>query len=121
MCMSRAFQNGMALAKFATLVPNFRDFSKCALLSHIKFKHKGLTYACDQCDCKATWKGDFLIHIKSKHEVVKSIQEGVKYSCDQCDFEAAQRGHLTQQIYSKHEGIKFQCEHCDCKATWKDH
>ena len=57
--------------------------------------HQGIKYPCDQCDYKATQKGDLLTHLKSIHE-------GVKYPCDQCDYKATQKCHLLTHSNSKH-------------------
>ena len=38
-------------------------------------------YICEQCDYKATQKGNLLRHIESIHE-------GVKCPCEQCDYKA---------------------------------
>ena len=40
--------------------------------------HEGIKYPCNQCEYKASEKGQLQIHIQSQHE-------GIKYPCDQCD------------------------------------
>ena len=40
-------------------------------MSHVKSKHEGVQFPCDQCDYKATKQGNLLRHVKSKHGVVK--------------------------------------------------
>ena len=46
--------------------------------------HESVEYPCDQCDYKATLKGNILKHLKSKHE-------GIKFPCDQCDYKATKK------------------------------
>ena len=60
-----------------------------------------MTYPCDQCDFKATIKGNLTQH-------VQSIHEGVTHQCDQCDYKATQKGNLTI-----HEGVPHPCDQCD--------
>ena len=59
---------------------------------------EGVKFPCDQCDYKATQKGDLLKHIKSLHE-------GVKIPCGQCDYKATEKGHLLRHVKSKHKGL----------------
>ena len=65
---------------------------------------------CDQCNFRATNKGNLTAHMKSKHE-------GIKYPCAQCDYEAKWKGNLSAHIRSHHKGLKYSCEQCDYKAT----
>ena len=67
-------------------------------------------YACNQCDYKATQKGNMTQHIQSVHE-------GVKYACNQCAYQATQQSNLTTHIQSVHEGVKYACSHCDHQAS----
>ena len=60
------------------------------IVQHIKFP-------CEQCDYKATFKGNLLTHIKSTHE-------GVKFPCEHCDYKATEKGSLSKHIKSIHEG-----------------
>ena len=69
-------------------------------MSHIKSKHEGVRYPCDQCDYRATQKSLLLNHIKAKHE-------GVKYPCEQCDFKATFKVSLLRHIKSIHKHIKI--------------
>ena len=78
---------------------------------HLK-KLRTPKYPCDQCDYKATQKGNLWTHLKSKHK-------GVKYPCDQCDYKASYKGHLLTHLKSIHEGVKYPCDQCDYKATKK--
>ena len=43
---------------------------------------------------------------------ILSVHEGVKYDCNQCDFRATRRGILTCHIQSVHEGVKYECNQC---------
>ena len=65
-------------------------------MHHLKSKHGGIKYPCDQCDFKATQKSNLLTHLKSKHE-------GVKYPCDQCDYKATTKGSFLIHFKSKHQ------------------
>ena len=65
---------------------------------HTSSIHKGVKFSCDQCDYKATQKGNLLSHIKAIHE-------GIKISCDQCDYKATQKGNLLSHIKAIHEGV----------------
>ena len=47
------------------------------LTVHIKSKHEGVKYVCNQCDYQATSLDHLRVHIQSKHE-------GMKYSCIHC-------------------------------------
>ena len=53
--------------------------------------HKGVKYACNQCDQQFTQRGSLKTHIQSVHE-------GVKYPCNQCTYQATRKGHLTEHI-----------------------
>ena len=48
----------------------------------------------------------------------KSVHEGVKYDCDQCDHKATCQAHLIQHQKSVHEGVKYNCFQCDYKANY---
>ena len=41
------------------------------LKKHIKSKHKGVKYSCNQCDKQFTQQGALTTHLQSKHEGVK--------------------------------------------------
>ena len=58
---------------------------------HIRSKHEGIRYPCDQCDYKATDKGNLMKHIKSIHE-------GIRYPCGQCTHKAISKGYLKMHI-----------------------
>ena len=49
-------------------------------------KHEGegvkYEHACNQCDYRATQKGNLTMHIKSKHK-------DVKFACNLCDFQGS--------------------------------
>ena len=64
----------------------------------------------NQCEFKASWKGNLMRHIKSIHEGVRFpviIYEGANFSCDQCEFKASWKGDLFRHIKSIHEGVRF--------------
>ena len=72
--------------------------------------HKGVKYACNQCDQQFTLKRSLTKHIQSAHE-------GIKYACNQCDKLFTQQNSLTVHIQSIHEGVKYGCNQCDYEAT----
>merc|ERR1712098_1035420 len=78
--------------------------------SHSLIPDDKKSYKCQQCDYQATHKGNFIVHVKSKHE-------GIKYPCQQCDYQATIMSNLQKHIKSKHEGLKYPCHQCDYKAT----
>ena len=43
--------------------------------------------------------------------------EGVMYECNQCDYKASRQDSLTSHIQSKHEGVKYACNQCDQQFT----
>ena len=53
------------------------------LKKHIKSKHEGFKYTCNQC-------GNLTTHIQSQHE-------GVKYACDQCGKQFTEDDSLKRQ------------------------
>merc|ERR1740128_1103379 len=77
---------------------------------HIKSKHEGISYPCDQCDYVAIHKYHLKQHERSKHE-------GIRYPCDQCDYVATQQSSLNTHKKSQHEGIRYLCDQCDYVAT----
>ena len=106
-----------------------------------KSKHKGLKYACNQCDYHATTQSNLAQHIQSKHEGVKyecsqcahqflthsgltrhiqSVHESVKYGCNECDQQFTQQGSLKTHMMNKHEGVKFACNKCDQQFPKQD-
>ena len=115
---------------------------KHALVRHIRSKHEGVRYPCNQCEYQATTQGSLKTHKESIHEGVKyscnkcefhatqkgdlkrhreAIHEGVKYSCNQCEFHATQKGHLQRHKESIHEGVVYSCNQCEYQATWQTH
>ena len=65
-----------------------------------KCVHEGVKFPCEQCDYKATEKGELLRHMKSIHE-------GVKFTCEQCDYKATGNGYLLTHIKSIKESINL--------------
>lgn len=46
-----------------------------------------MQHECDECDYKATQRGNLKQHNKSKHD-------SVRYGCDQCDYTTPHQGYL---------------------------
>ena len=47
------------------------------------------------------------------------VHEGIKYQCDHCDYKAAGKGHLKATEMTVHEGIMNLCDLCEYKAELK--
>ena len=45
---------------------------------------------------------------------IQSKHEGVRYECDQCECKAVWQSYLTDHIKSKHEGVRYECDQCEC-------
>ena len=61
------------------------------LKNHIKAKHEGVYYSCDQCSHTVSTRVYLKIHIKAKHE-------GVYYICDQCSYKSSYTCDLKKHI-----------------------
>merc|ERR1711994_510873 len=72
---------------------------------HLQLKHKGVKYACNQCDKKFTQQITLTRHIHSIHE-------GIKYPCDQCGKQYTEEAGLRKHIKSKHKRFKYTCNQC---------
>ena len=57
---------------------------KSSLRKHIKRKHEGARYPCDNCEFAATTSGSLKSHIKSKHR-------GLRYPCDYAAMDVLKR------------------------------
>ena len=79
----------------------------------LDLQYGNVRYSCDQCDHKATQKGDLKKHIDSVHG-------DVWYPCDQCDHKARQKGNLKTHKDSLHGDVWHSCDQCDYKTKWKD-
>ena len=42
---------------------------------------------------------------------MESLHEGIKYNCDQFDYKATQKHKLEIHKESQQEGIKYDCDH----------
>jgi len=154
-CKDTSFENRKSdrMVEVATGTKNVKctDCGKCykqrrELNRHIKEKHEGIKYPCDQCDYKATQNGSLKIHKQSTHEGHRYFcsecdynngqlnnvtrhhrykHEGLRYPCDQCDYQATTNGSLKQHIKIVHENLSFVCPHCDvhtrCKRDLSKH
>lgn len=84
------------------------------LKTHIKTIHEGKRFKCNQCDYRASKKGNLIKHISTVHGIDR-------YPCTKCDYKATQKANLQRHIDSVHEGIRYTCEFCSYTATRKDH
>ena len=50
---------------------------------------------------------------------MQSVHEGVTYNCEHCDYTAKQKSDLLQHVQSLYEGVTYSCEHCDHKSIQK--
>ena len=80
-----------------------------SLSQHKKSVHQGVKYPCTICAHKASSQGNLSKHIKAQHE------HRDKYRCESCNKEEHLRGH----IKSAHEGIRYNCNICQYRATMK--
>ena len=48
-----------------------------------------------------------------------SVHDGIKYQCDHCDYKATTQYNLKKHKMSVHEVIKYQCDICGYKAVQK--
>ena len=72
--------------------------------------HKGMSYVCNQCQYKATQKGDLKKHILAVHEVVR-------YCCGECDSTFVWHRDLKKHIQSVHDEVRYDCSQCEYKGT----
>ena len=63
---------------------------------HKRSFHKGVKYACDQCDYYAIKQSHLTAHIQSKHD-------GVMFPCDQCNQKFKWRSMLNTHIKIRHD------------------
>ena len=89
-----------------------------------------ITYSCDHCEYKTTWKSSLKRHIDSIHRNVTN-------SCDQCKYETKWKGQLKRHIRSTHGNelelnahnatnvesihgsVTYSCDQCEYKAKYK--
>ena len=75
-------------------------------------------YPCNQCNHRATCKGNLKIHIRAIHE-------GVKFPCNYCGYRTTQKESLQKHLRAIHEGQEkahmFPCTqvHCNTKEQFK--
>lgn len=48
-----------------------------------------------------------------------SVHDGIKYDCEQCDFRATEKGSLAWHVANVHERTKYDCKQCDFKTSKK--
>ena len=65
------------------------------MTKHIRYKHKGFKYPCQECDYKGANPNCLKLH-------VDSIHRGIKFPCDLCDYKSTQRSNLTTHKKKKH-------------------
>ena len=82
------------------------------LKKHIDSVHGDVWYSCDQCDYKTKWKGNLKAHKDSLHG-------DVWHSCDQCDYKTKWKGNLKAHLDSVHGDVWHSCDQCDYKSKWK--
>ena len=77
---------------------NYQARFKTVLTAHIKSKHKGVKYACNQCDYPATQQGNLRTHVQFKHD--KSVH--YYYGCNQCKQKFTRKGSLKNHLRIQH-------------------
>ena len=85
----------------------FLDINRLAF-HHIKYRHEGLTFDCDQCDFKGASSGSL-----SRHTA--SIHEHRKFYCTTCDYKCSDSTLLKRHVISKHK--LYACELCDFQCV----
>ena len=80
------------------------------LQAHIKNKHEGYLFSCNQCDFKNA-RNDAV------NEHIARIHDGVVYRCERCDLVMTSKGSLKSHNYTHHSDKKFQCDKCNYKCA----
>ena len=98
---------------------------------HMQASHDNIRYLCDQCDFKATCKGNLKLHLDSIHK-------GVQYLRAHCGYTSSTKNNFNRdmqsmnkeeydkaklekdpQVYDAiHEKVYFTCESCDYKTAY---
>ena len=73
-----------------------------ALLRHIKSKHEGIVYNCEECGYKASRQYRFRLHKESVHKHQESVQKDLVYCCNQCKYQTEIRGDLRKHKQTIH-------------------
>jgi KRAB domain-containing zinc finger protein len=73
---------------------------------HIRSKHEGIQYKCDNCEKDFADKSYLRLHRRVVHE-------GKKIKCELCDYEAVRRSIVEYHKKTIHEGIRFKCDKCE--------
>ena len=63
---------------------------------HIKSKHEGFRYDCEQCDYQSIYKKNLKEHIETKHDGIN------RYACKECDYQSSRQDSLKKHIETKH-------------------
>merc|ERR1739842_187571 len=73
--------------------------------------HENASYACNQCEYKATWKTALKRHIAPVH---------INYYCDRCGYKATRIGDIKMHMKTVHESVTYKCEYgCGYKTSSK--
>ena len=80
---------------------------------HIKGKHLGIQYYCDQCEHTFTQKGGLATHIRAVHN------KEYKFSCKQCNKTFKYYSTYVGHIGSEHQNIIYKCKLCNSTFTQK--
>ena len=99
--------------KYACNQCDYQATRQYHLTRHIQSIHEGVRYACNQCDKLFTTQTNLIIHTQSLHE-------GVEYACIKCSYQATRQESLTRHIQSIHEGVKYTCVQCDKQYAQKN-
>ena len=94
----------------------YKASQKGNLKMHIQFKHEGLAFSCDQCNYTSKLKGAIKRH-KLKNIHIQSQQPSKEYKCNQCDFSSARRQRPGRELRNHMKSKHFNCDRCDHQAT----
>ena len=124
---------------------HYKSYWRSKLAGHVQAVHEGIKYNCDQCDYTAIPKRLFIRHKQHEHEDMKCDKcehkmvgkknllrnklfkhKGIKYRpgkfvCNQCSTPFTSSRGLRLHQRSEHEGVTYDCDQCDYKATQQIH
>ena len=52
-------------------------------------------------------------------ECTEGKHEGVTYDCTHCDYKATEPSSLRRHAKAKHEGVKYDCNQCDFQSGYR--
>ena len=113
---------------------DFKHRDKLCVRNHIKGKHEGYRWKCDECGKELTSPQILKRHKENRHmtkpgtsvaKVVKAKKTEAplernsdgRYLCNICDFKHQARSCVRNHIKGKHEGYRWKCDECGKELT----